>query len=282
MKTIQTLLNIRNPVILSAGILGDSISNLMLAYDAGAGAVVTKSITISPRSSRPEPTIIPLDTGGWLNAVGLANPGAESFAQELKKLSDCKVIVSLAGSTPSEFEQMIELFKGTAIAFELNMSCPNINDIKVDVGDDPNLVSNITSIAKSSTDLPIFVKIGHHMLESAKQAINSGADGITAINTIPATIINPETKKPFFGSNIGGMSGGVIKPIALRTVNDLAIKYNDTPIIGCGGISTWQDAVEFLVAGASAIQVGSAVMMTRDYSILGIIADGIENWQSYN
>ena len=278
MKSIQTLLDIRNPVILSAGILGDSVTKLKSAYDGGAGAVVTKSITIKPRDNRPEPTIIPLETGGWLNAVGLSNPGAEQFSHDLKNIS-FPVIVSLAGTAPLEFKEMIEQFKDVA-AFEINLSCPNIDGF--DIGNDPKLVYNIVSMAKSTTDKPIFVKIGHHMLEAAKQAINAGIDGITAINTIPATSINIKTGKPFFGPNTGGLSGKPIKPIALRTIHDLSSRHCTTPIIGCGGISTWQDAVEFLISGASAIQVGSAVMLTDNYSMLGKIADGIEKWRFDN
>ena len=268
-------LNLRNPIILAAGVLGDSASNLKAAYDAGAGAVVTKSITIKPRLPRPEPTIIPLKTGGQINAVGLANPGAEKFSSELGN-PDYPTIVSLAGSGPSEFESMVRLFKH-ASAFELNMSCPNVNGVGVDVGDDPALVGDIVHVTKLSTDVPIFVKIGHHMVQSATSAIKAGADGITAINTVPATSVDSATGKTVFEPHVGGLSGPPIKHIALRTVHDLADMY-DVPIIGCGGISNWQDAVEFLMAGATAVQIGSAAM--NDVNVLGEIADGVKNWKS--
>lgn len=277
--TIPTLLNIHNPVILSAGILGDSVSKLKSAHDAGAGAVVTKSITLKARPNRPEPTVIKLKNGGWLNAVGLANPGAEKFSQELESV-DFPIIVSLAGSSPSEFKQMIELFDFNSIrAFELNLSCPNVHDIGTEIGDNSKLVSDIVNIAKSATNKPVFVKIGHHMLESVKHAIQSGVDGITAINTIPATSLNKDGK-PVFGSNIGGLSGPTIKPIALRTIHDISTKY-DIPIMGCGGISNWQDAVEFIMVGATAVHIGSAVMF-GSVNILGEIADDIQNWQKSN
>ena len=255
--------------------LGDSASNLKTAYDAGAGAVVTKSITISPRLPRPEPTIIPLKTGGQINAVGLVNPGAVKFSHNLGN-PDHPTIVSLAGSKPSEFEYMVRLFKH-ASAFELNTSCPNVDGVGVDIGDNPTLVADIVRAAKSSTDVPVFVKIGHHMVQSAISAVKAGADGITAINTVPATLVDSATSKTVFEPHVGGLSGPPIKHIALRTVHDLADMY-DGPIIGCGGISNWQDAVEFLIAGATAVQIGSAAM--NDLNVLGRIADGVKNWKS--
>ena len=261
--------------MLSAGILGDSPSKLKTAYDAGAGAVVTKSITLLPRPPRSEPTIIRLETGGYINAVGLSNPGAEKFSKLLGE-PDYPVIVSLAGSDPSEIASMVDIFDDAACAFEINMSCPNVDGVGADIGDDPKLVANIVRASKSATDSPVFVKIGHHMLSSAVEAVATGADGITAINTIPATAISGDGKA-VFGLHAGGLSGGVIKHIALRAVYDLA-DMCDAPIIGCGGVECWQDAVEFLQAGASAVQIGSAVMM-GDVSVIGDVARGVGRWE---
>ncbi|MDE0265758.1 MAG: dihydroorotate dehydrogenase [Thaumarchaeota archaeon] len=265
-------LKIRNPVILASGILGADPVTLKAAYESGAGAVVTKSVTPKPVPSRPKPLIVPYENG-WLNAVGLANPGASVFANDLGR-PDYPVIVSLAGSTPSDFEYMINLFDGVA-GFELNMSCPNAGGFGCDIGDDLNLMSSIVEAAKNATDLPVFVKIGHSMMKSTTSAILAGADGITAINTVPATRVDIETGNFLFGPHRGGLSGPPIRPIALRAVHDLA-NAHEVPIIGCGGISTWEHAVQFLKAGAIAVQVGSAAM--DNPAVLGQIANGLEDW----
>ena len=207
---------------------------------------------------------------------GLANPGAVKFSHDFG-IPDYPTIVSLAGSKPSEFESMTRLFKH-ASAFELDMSCPNVNGVGVDVGDDPALVDDIIHATKISTDVPIFVKIGHHMVQSAMSAVKAGSDGITAINTVPATSVDSaNTGNTVFEPHVGGLSGPPIKHIALRTVHDLA-DMCDVPIIGCGGISNWQDAVEFLMAGATAVQIGSAAM--NDLSVLGKIANGVKKWST--
>ena len=265
-------LEIRNPVILASGVLGDSPTNLKAAYDAGAGAVVTKSITMEPRLGHREPIII--QTGcGWLNSVGLANPGATVFARRLGR-PDYPVIVSLAGSQPSDFEYMIGLFD-CAAGFELNLSCPNVNGLGDDVGEDPELMRRVVRAAKSAADVPVFVKVGYRMTKSVDAAVRAGVDGLTAINTVPGMAIDLHTGKPSLGNGTGGLSGPSIKPIALLTVYENAAKYN-IPIIGCGGIATWQDAAEFLLAGATAVQVGSAAM--ADLGVLGRISAGLSKW----
>ena len=269
-------LEIRNPVILASGVLGDSPTTLKAAYNAGAGAVITKSITIDPRQGRPEPNIIRADNGGWLNAIGLENPGAKEFARILGR-PDYPVIVSLAGSNPSDFKYMIGLFDH-AVGFELNLSCPNVDGLGDDVGDDSDLTSRVIKAAKSAANVPVFVKIGHHMAESAKAAVLAGADGITAINTVPATAVDHNTREPVFGPRAGGLSGPPIKPIALRTVHDIVNRHS-VPVIGCGGISTWRDAAEFMMVGAVAVQVGSAAM--DDLNVLGRIADGLSKWSRF-
>lgn len=266
-------MEIRNPVILAAGVLGDDPAKLREVYESGAGAVVTKSITIDKHVGRPKPNIVEVKgCGGWLNAIGLENPGAHEFARRLGH-PDYPVIVSLAGSIPEDFQVMTRLFDGAVAGFELNMSCPNVDGFGHDIGDDPSLARQVVEIVKDETGAPVFVKIGYHMAASAQAAVNAGADGITAINTVPATFVDPSTKKPIFGHRAGGLSGPPIKPIALRAVDDLVTKYKGVPVIGCGGISDWRDAAEFLEIGASAVQVGTAAM--NDPSALGRIARGL-------
>ena len=258
-------LRLRNPVVLAAGILGDSPENLRAAYDAGAGAVVTKSITLRAREGNPEPTIL-REGSGWLNSVGLRNPGAERFASMLGS-PDYPVIVSLAGSMPDEFTEMARLF-GAAAAFELNASCPNAEGY--DMGQDPRLTGDVVSAVKSCTDLPVFVKVGVNMEGAVKAAVDAGADGITAINTIPAMHMDPATGRPTFRNRRCGLSGPPIRPIALNEVYRVAHTHG-VPVMGCGGVGSGADALSFIQAGAWAVQVGSAAMM-NGVDMLGRIA----------
>ena len=270
----------RNPVILASGVRGDSPDNLRDAYDAGAGAVVTKSLTRDARQGHPEPTLFKLPNGGWLNSVGLQNIGAKAFATKLGR-PDYPVIVSLAGSIPEDFEHMVEMFGEDVAGFELNLSCPNAHSMGDDIGRDSSITRKVVQTTKGATDLPVFVKVANNMDESVNAAISAGANGITAINTVRAIDINPETRKPYFdGNRGGGMSGPPIKPIALREVHKFASLYHDVPIMGCGGITSWQDAADFMALGASAVQVGSAAM--DDPLILGQIAAGLSELEADN
>jgi dihydroorotate dehydrogenase (NAD+) catalytic subunit len=200
--------------------------------------------------------------GGWINAVGLSNPGAPNFAKMIETNKDIPIIVSLVGSIPEDFEFMIKEFANCTVAgFELNLSCPHVAKVGLEVGDDPELVKKIVSTVKRSTNVPVIAKVGlgtTNYLDTVGTAIDSGIDAITAINTVRAIAIDVETQQPILSNKFGGLSGTPIKPIALRCVYEISSKY-DIPIIGCGGISTWEDAVEFFLAGASAIQIGSVV-----------------------
>ena len=172
------------------------------------------------------------------------------------------IIVSLVGSIPEDFEIMVKQFENCKVtAYELNLSCPHVAKVGLEVGDDPELVKKIVTAVKNNTNSPVIAKIGlgtTHYLNTVSAAIESGIDAITAINTVRAIAIDVETTKPILSNKFGGLSGTPIKSIALRCVYEISSKY-DIPIIGCGGISTWEDAVEFFLAGASAIQLGSAI-----------------------
>ncbi len=250
------------PVMLASGILGISLDVFNRLYRSGAGAVVTKSLSKEPWEGYPNPTIFSVKGDGWINAVGLSNPGATNFAKMIEPNLDVPIIVSLVGSIPEDFEMMIKEFENCKVtAYELNLSCPHVAKVGLEVGDDPELVKKIVTTVKNSTDVPVIAKVGlgtTHYLNTVSTAIDSGIDAITAINTIRAMAIDVETKRPILSNKFGGLSGSPIKPIALRCVYEISSKY-DIPIIGCGGISTWEDAVEFFLAGASAIQIGSAV-----------------------
>jgi dihydroorotate dehydrogenase (NAD+) catalytic subunit len=245
--------------MLASGILGISLDVFNRIYRSGAGAVVTKSLSKEPWEGYPNFSV---GGGGWINAVGLSNPGAPNFAKMIENNKDVPIIVSLVGSIPEDFEFMINEFANCAVTgYELNLSCPHVAKVGLEVGDDPELVKKIVSTVKKSTKVPVIAKVGlgtTNYLDTVGIAIDSGIDAITAINTVRAMAVDVDTQQPILSNKFGGLSGTPIKPIALRCVYEISSKY-DIPIIGCGGISTWEDAVEFFLAGASAIQIGSAV-----------------------
>lgn len=268
---------IERPTMLASGILGISLDVFNRIYKAGAGAVVTKSLSKEPWEGYPNPTIFSVKGGGWLNAIGLSNPGAPYFAKMISQNKEIPIIVSLVGSVEDDFTFMIKQFESCKIlAFELNLSCPHVEKVGLEVGDDPELVRKIIKKIKSVTKTPIIAKVGlgtTDYLDTVLAAQESGADAITAINTLRAMAIDVETERPILSNKIGGLSGTPIKPIAVRCVYEISSKY-DIPIIGCGGISSWEDAVEFILAGASAVQLGS-VVGDNWLSVFGDINNGI-------
>jgi len=268
---------LERPTMLASGILGISLDVFNRIYQAGAGAVVTKSLSKEPWDGYPNPTIFEVNGGGWLNAVGLSNPGAQNFAKMISSNTDTPIIVSLVGSTEEDFEFMIKQFeKCKILGYELNLSCPHVAKVGLEVGDDTELVQKIIKKIKSITNVPIIAKVGlgtTHYLDTVDAACKAGVDGITAINTLRAMAIDVETERPILSNKIGGLSGTPIKPIAIRCVYEISSKF-DIPVIGCGGISTWEDAVEFILAGASAVQLGS-VIGDDTISIFSEINNGI-------
>ena len=270
--------------MLASGILGISLDVFNRLYRSGIGAVVTKSLSKEPWEGYPNPTIFSVKGDGWINAVGLSNPGAPYFAKMIKPNKDVPIIVSLVGSVPEDFEFMIKQFENCKVtAYELNLSCPHVAKVGLEVGDDPELVKKIISTAKKTTEIPVIAKVGlgtTHYLKTVGNAIESGADAITAINTIRAMAIDVHTKKPILSNKFGGLSGTPIKHVALRCVYEIASKYQ-IPIIGCGGVSTWEDAVEFFLAGAASVQLGSAIG-NNWIDVFNDINNGIKKYMSNN
>ena len=277
-------LTLERPTILASGILGISLDIFERLYRSGAGAVVTKSLSKEPWDGYVNPTIFSVKGGGWLNAVGLANPGATEFSNMISKSHEVPIIVSLVGSTEDDFDFMVKQFENCKIsAYELNLSCPHVAKVGLEVGDDVELVKKIVKKVKSNTNVPVIAKVGlgtTNYLDTVGAACEAGADGITAINTIRAMAIDVETQKPILSNKIGGLSGTPIKPIAVRCVYEISSKF-DIPIIGCGGISTWKDAVEFILAGASAVQFGS-VLGEHWTEVFAEINNGIKNYMDKN
>jgi dihydroorotate dehydrogenase (NAD+) catalytic subunit len=268
-------LNLKNPVIVASGILGLSQSIFDRLYKIGAGAIVSKSISLNPREGYRNPTIVSVDNMSYINAVGLANPGAEWFSTEISK-NNGPLLVSLVGSDRSEFSAIVRKFKNIKIlGFELNLSCPHVEKMGMEIGDDPNLVHDIIRSIKKDTTKPLFVKVGlgkSDIVEIAKTAESAGADGITAINTLRAMKIDIETHCPVLENKIGGLSGSAIRPIGVRCVFELS-KNIKIPIIGCGGIMTYSDVLEYMMAGASAVQIGSLIGLKGIYSVRNVIKD---------
>ena len=273
-------LTLERPTILASGILGISLDVFQRLHKAGAGGVVTKSLSKEPWEGYPNPTIFSVKGGGWINAVGLSNPGAENFAKMISTNEDVPIIVSLVGSIEDDFEYMIKQFENCKVAaYELNLSCPHVAKVGLEVGDDTDLVSKIVKKVKAMSDAPVIAKVGlgsTDYLETVDAAVSAGADAITAINTIRAMAIDVEVERPILSNKIGGLSGTPIKPVALRCVYEISSKFN-IPIPGCGGISTWEDAVEFILAGASAVQFGS-VMGDHWDEVFSEINTGIEKF----
>ena len=273
-------LTLERPTILASGILGISLDVFQRLHKAGAGGVVTKSLSKEPWEGYPNPTIFSVKGGGWINAVGLSNPGAENFAKMISTNEDVPIIVSLVGSIEEDFEYMIKQFENCKVAaYELNLSCPHVAKVGLEVGDDTDLVSKIVKKVKSMSDAPVIAKVGlgsTDYLKTVDAAVSAGADAITAINTIRAMAIDVEVERPILSNKIGGLSGTPIKPVALRCVYEISSKF-DIPILGCCGISTWEDAVEFILAGASAVQFGS-VMGDHWDEVFSEINTGIEKF----
>ena len=255
-------MELRNPTMLASGFLGISQAIFNKLYNAEVGAIVSKSISSEPREGYRNPTVVCLEGGSYLNAVGLANPGAEAFSREIASNTYVPIIVSLVGSSHHEFPSIINKFDDLNIlGYEINLSCPHVAKMGMEVGDDPEVVTKIVRTVKSHTLKPVVVKVGIgnvDILDIARAANDAGANAITAINTIRAMTIDIENGLPVLSNKIGGISGKSLKSIAIRCVYEIS-KNIGIPVIGCGGIFSWEDAVEFMLAGASGIQLGSVI-----------------------
>ncbi|MDG6244710.1 MAG: dihydroorotate dehydrogenase [Methanolobus sp.] len=257
-------IELRNPAILAAGIMGTTGASLVRMATDGAGAVVTKSIGPEPKDGHSNPSMINLGYG-FLNAMGLPNPSYPHFREELsiaKKGAGVPVIASIFGGTDEEFvEVALGLIGSKPDAFELNVSCPHARGYGASVGSNPEAVETITSAVCDAVDIPVWVKLTPNVTDIVsigEAAQNGGADAIVAINTVKGMAIDIHSGYPILGNRFGGLSGPALKPIALKCVYDLYTAL-DIPIIGVGGISTWEDAIEMMMAGSTAIQIGSAV-----------------------
>jgi dihydroorotate dehydrogenase (NAD+) catalytic subunit len=256
-------LRLKNPTLLASGIMDEDAGSMQRMIDCGAGAIVTKSIGMQPREGYANPTVIELDFG-LLNAMGLPNPGIDQFCEEMKKLQNSKtpIIGSIYAASAKEFVALaLKMHQYGAAAIELNVSCPHAKHYGLEVGCDTVLLEEIVSSIKQHIHLPVFVKISPNIMnlvEIAQAAEKADADAIVAINTVKGMKIDIETAYPILANKNGGYSGKAIKPIGVRCVYDIAQNV-DIPVIGVGGVTTGEDAIEYFMAGASAVQIGSAV-----------------------
>lgn len=263
---------------LASGILGVTSSTLRRVHESGADAVVTKSIGPVPRKGHPGP-ILATSHGGLINAVGLTNPGIDSFVEEMAEIkeSGVPIVLSIFGNSPQELADVAS--KGIEMkpeAIELNLSCPHAEIAQI--AHDPALTYQFVKTVKEVVDCPIFAKItpnASDVIAVGLAAERAEADAVVAINTVRAMKIDIHQKRPILGNKVGGLSGPPIFPIAVRCVYDLHNALS-IPIIGVGGVTTWQDAVEMHLAGASAIQIGTAMIDGID--VFRHIKEGIQNY----
>lgn len=260
--------DLKSPIILASGTcnFGHELSEY---YDLSIlGGLSSKGLTCKPRVGN-EGVRVAECSSGMLNSVGLQNPGVDYFIEhdlDYMRSLGCGVIVNAAGHS---FEDYIEIVsklnkhKDKIDALEINLSCPNVKAGCMSVGSDPNQVAEVVSLMRKETDLPLWIKLTPNVTDIkpiALAAQNSGADAVVLINTLLGMAIDIKTRRPVLRNNTGGYSGPAVKPVALRMVAECS-KVLDIPIIGCGGISTYEDVLEFMIAGSSAVEIGTASLI---------------------
>jgi len=276
----------KNPVMTASGTFGSGREYSEFIDISKLGAVVVKGVADKPWKGNPSPRIAEV-YGGMLNSVGLQNPGVDYFIKEdipFLRQFDTKIIVNVCGHTIDEYINVVKALNGKDIdMLELNISCPNVAEGGMAFGTEPSMVERVVSEVKKYADKPLIVKLSPNVTDItviAKAAENGGADALSLINTITGMKIDIYKRKPILANKMGGMSGPAVKPIAVRMVYQVhnAVKL---PIIGMGGISNGEDAVEFIMAGATGVSIGTA-NFTNPFATIQVI-DGIENYmKKYN
>ena len=278
----QKGLLLANPVMTASGTFGYGTEYSHLFDIQRLGAIVCKGTTLKPKEGNPQPRLAET-ASGLLNSIGLQNIGVKALIEEKAPLWAhwrVPVIVNIAGETVDEYAQLASQLDGVAgiSAIEINISCPNIKAGGAAFGAHPRSAAEVTTAVKAATSLPVLVKLTPHTSNIAEVAIavaEAGADTISLINTLKGMTIDIAKRRPLLGSVSGGLSGPAIKPVALYMVYEVAGAV-EVPVIGCGGITTASDAIEFIMAGASAIQVGTA-SFTNPRAPLDIL-EGIEQF----
>lgn len=276
-------LDMKTPVLTASGTFGFGEEFADFVDLSLLGGVMVKGTTLKPRRGNEGVRIAETAGGaGMLNCIGLENPGAEIFLKEtLPRLAKyhMNVIVNISGSTVEEYGELAKILDVPGVAaIELNVSCPNVREGGIVFGTDPAAASAVVREAKAHTGKPVIIKLSPNVTDivaMAKAVEEAGADAISLINTLMGMEIDIERRRPVLGNVTGGLSGPCVKPVALRMVHQVS-KAVQVPIIGMGGISCWQDAVQFFLAGADAIAVGTANFV--DPSITMKICEGLESY----
>src|SRR5256714_4447898 len=272
---------LRNPIVSASGCFGSG-REISEFYDLRQlGAVTVKSMTLEPWQGKPTPRMVETPSG-MLNAIGLQNKGVEYFLQyDLRWLNSAKVpvIASIAGNTKDEFVRVADRLRGApgVIAIEANISCPNLEDKDSMFSHDAKATATIVAAIRRSVEVPLFAKLSPNvtsLTEIAGAALEAGAQGLSLVNTVMGMAIDIETGQPRLGGVMGGLSGPAIRPIAVRAVWEVSHAFPDVPIIGMGGVMNAHDALEMLMAGATAVAVGTAHFVNPESAIEITAGDG--------
>lgn len=257
-------LTLRNPFLSASGTFGHGLEMKHFVSPEALGGWVSKTVTIEPRPGNPAPRIYETEAG-FLNSIGLENHGVDAYLENIVPTLvgvDATIITNVGGASPEDFVRVVErLEEADEIdGYELNLSCPNVQGGKLPYGTDPGMAEDVTRRVRDVTKKPVFSKLSPNVSrigDMAKAVEAGGADGITAVNTLLGMAVDWRTGKPGLNTVQGGYSGVGIKPVALRCAWE-CVRSVEIPVIGCGGITTLDDALEFLVVGCSAVQVGTA------------------------
>ena len=266
MATAVGELALANPIIAASGTFGYGLDLVELCPPERLGAVVSKGLSPRPRRGNPPPRIVET-AAGMINAIGLQNIGVEAFCRDALPALHARgavVVVNVFGEKMEEYVEVIgrcEHEEGIA-AYELNVSCPNVTAGGIEFGHDPAQLERLTAMCRGATRRKVWVKLSPNapdLVATARAAVAGGADALTLINTLRAMAIDPVARRPVLATVCGGLSGPAIKPLALRMVWEVHAALPQVPLVGIGGIGSGRDAAEFLLAGASAVQVGTAI-----------------------
>ncbi len=259
-------LPLANPVMTASGTFGNGLDYVKVFDIQRLGAIVSKAVTLRPRRGNVQPRIAET-AGGMINSIGLQNIGLEAILRDVAPVWATwrvPVVVNVAGESVGDYAELARRLDGVpgVSGLELNVSCPNVED-GLEFGTDPRAAAEVTAAVRRRTTLPVIVKLTPNVRDivaMARAVVDAGADALTLINTFPAMSIEIESRRPALGWGSGGLSGPALKPIALKMVYEVAAAV-DVPIIGCGGVTSGEDAVEYLMAGACAVQVGTATFL---------------------
>ncbi len=280
-------LKMKNPVTVGSGTFAYGQEYNSYFDVSRLGAVTTKSLSLQPRAGNNPPRLVETPAG-MLNAIGLQNVGIDVYLKEKApwlREHGCTIIGNIYGASPEEYAELAQRLEaeGAADAIEANLSCPNVHNAKTArgctlVAQDPELVKAYTEAIRAATKLPLFIKLSPNVIDIAEPALAAeaaGADAISAINTITSMGINPETRKPILSNIVGGLSGPAIRPVAVKLVWDLS-KVLKIPVLGMGGITNASDAMQFILAGATGVAIGSYTF--RHPTAAMEVIDGLEDY----